>query len=317
MTGITANAPAVTDLPFKQLGRRLSNWGRWGDQDELGTLNFITPSVLVEAARLVKTGRIFDLGMPLDEHGPQPGGGRFNPIHKMTRLLTDLELPAGFIVADDIVIMPLQCATQWDSLAHVGYDGLTYNGVPASAVTATNGASRNSIDKTVAKLVGRGVLLDIPGLKGVERLGPSTEIKASDLDAAAERQGVDVRSGDIVFVRTGWYQHFLEGDSLTYMSQKTPGLGVSCCEWLHDHEVAAVAADNYAVEVKPSTEAPATHPVHMILIRDLGMTLGEMFNLEELAADCRADGVWEFFFAGPGLKISHAVGSPLTPLAIK
>ena len=101
-----------------------------------------------------------------------------------------------------------------------------------------------------------------------------------------------------------------------YMSQRAPGLGVSCCEWLYDREVAALACDNYAVEVKPSKQPPATHPVHMILIRDLGMTLGEMFDLESLSEFCASSGRWEFLFSGVGLKISNSVGSPVTPMAV-
>jgi Putative cyclase len=116
----------------------------------------------------------------------------------MTMLPTDPPLfPDGFITADDVVTMPLQCATQWDSLAHVGYDGLLYNNTPASAVSAFRGATRNSFDQVVSRLISRGVLLDIARLKGVDRLDRSGEITADDLDAAAARQGVEVRAGDV------------------------------------------------------------------------------------------------------------------------
>jgi kynurenine formamidase len=306
------------EYAFKAIGAKLSNWGRWGVDDQLGTLNLITPERRAAAAGLITTGEIIDLAMPLDGNGPQPGpvGWRFNPIHQMTMLPTDGGWPAGFQVADDVVILPLQAATQWDALAHVGYDGYLYNGVSITTVTARGGAAVNSFDKVVDKIVGRGVLLDIAALKGVDRLAGGYEITADDLDAAVAAQGVDVGAGDILLVRTGWYRHFLEGSHDIYVGTSVPGLGVSCCEWLHAHDIAALAADNGAVEVKPSSEPPATHPVHMVLIRDLGMTLGEMFHLEELAAHCARTRRWAFFISAVGLKVSNAVGSAVTPIVI-
>jgi kynurenine formamidase len=309
---------ATGNYYYKELGRRLSNWGRWGHDDELGTLNLITDAHRAAAAKLVRTGKVFDLGMPFDRNGPQQFGNptRFDPIHLMTVLPRESTRPADMGFADDIIIMPLQCATQWDSLAHAGYDGLLYNGVPMTEVTVV-GTSRNSIHMVVTGLLGRGVLVDIPALRGVDRLDAGEPITADDLEHAIQRQEVTVGTGDIVLVRTGWYQHYLAGDGRTYMQQEVPGLEISCCEWLHDREVAALASDTYCVEVKPSGQPIVTHPIHMILIRDLGMTLGEMFDLEQLAADCAADGRWEFLFTGTPLKLTGCVGSPVTPLAVK
>jgi kynurenine formamidase len=308
------------EFEFKQIGKRLSNWGRWGEEDQLGTLNFITDAKRKAAALCIRRGELIDLGMPFDSDGPQKTGmnGRFNPIHRMTIMPGERVSPSGMQVADDMVILPTQCATQWDSLAHVGYDGYFYNGRPYSVVTASHGAALNSIDRTVNRLVGRGVLLDIAGLKGVASLGASEEITADDLDAACARQRVEVTSGDIVLVRTGWYRYYLdESLGVPYVGTEIPGLGVSCCEWLHDREVAAVASDNQAVEVKPNPHPRWGLPVHMILIRDMGMTLGEIFNLEDLASACESDHVWDFFFSGVGLKVSNAVGSPVSPIAIR
>jgi kynurenine formamidase len=305
--------------PHKELGKRLSNWGRWGDDDQLGTLNFVTPQKRVQAAGLVKTGKIIDLGMPFDGNGPQAGGpaGRFNPIHLMRLTPADqLASSDGLIAADDVIIMGLQCATQWDALSHVGYDGSFYNNTPASAIASWTGATRLGFAECVQRLISRGVLLDIARLKGVDRLDVSTEIMPADLSAAEERQGVQVESGDVLLIRTGHYQYFLEGDSATYRGD-APGLGVDCVEWLHEREVAAVAMDNTAVEVWPCKVEGSRIPFHMVAIRDVGLTLGEMFNLEELAADCEDDGVWEFMFCAPGLKVSNAVGSPVTPMVMK
>ncbi len=308
----------MTTWPHHELGKELSNWGRWGENDEIGTLNFITNEKRVQAARLVNTGKHFDLGIAFDKDGPfLPGGFRINPVHLMTFLPSDTAgAPDGMISADDMVVMGLQAATQWDSLAHVGYDGFFYNNVPSSAVNNFVGASRNSFAKAVDHLISRGVLLDIARLKGRDRLEDSYEITAADLSAAEERQQVRVESGDILLVRTGSMQWFREGDRAHFMGNE-PGCGLDSCRWLYDREVAALALDNWACEVWPSCVEGGSIPFHQVTIRDMGLTLGEMFDFEELAADCEQDGVWDFLFCGTGLKVTGSVGSPLTPIAIK
>lgn len=300
---------------FREVGERLRNWGRWGDDDECGTVNFITPERLVAAAKLVKRGAIFDLGIPFDANGPQPGGGRINPVRLMSETGADQDYPGGFHYADDYVFMPLQSASQWDGLAHVHYDDHLYNGFPSSDVSP-HGARHCSIDKMAKGIVGRGVLLDIARLKGVEWMQAGEVITPDDLDAAAERQGVTVGPGDIVLFRTGWRTKFVrEKDPVGFMAGE-PGLGLACAEWLHARDVAALGSDNWAIEVLPG-ENEDVFAVHMVLIRDMGMTLGEILDLDELAADCEADGVWEFLLTAPPIKFTAAVGSPINPLAIK
>ncbi len=301
---------------FRQLGEQLRNWGRWGAEDQRGTINLITPDRIVAAASLIRRGAVFDLGIPFDAAGPQPGGGRMNPVHLMSETGATQEFPGGFRYADDFVFMPLQGASQWDSLAHVYYDDELYNGYPASDVSV-KGALHNSIDKMGKGITGRGVLLDIAALHGANWLQAGYAISPADLEQAQERQGVEVGSGDILLFRTGWRRKFLaEADPAAFMAGE-PGLGQACCGWLHHRDVAAVCSDNWAIEVLPGEYPDAVFNVHMILIRDMGMTLGEILDLEELAADCESDGVWEFFFAAPPLKVTGAVGSPINPLAIK
>jgi kynurenine formamidase len=222
----------------------------------------------------------------------------------------------GQIAADDLIIMGLQCSTQWDGLAHVGYDGFFYNGVPAAAVNNFTGASKNDIAKVAPKLISRGVLLDIARLKGVDVLPDSYEITEADVREAEERQGVRVESGDILCVRTGWHKYFLEGDRQHYVGN-TAGPGLDICRWIHDREIAALALDQSNGEAWPSPVPGATIPFHQVVIRDIGLTLGEMFDFDALADDCEADGVWEFFFSATGLKVTGGVGSPLGPVAIK
>ncbi|MBI2766879.1 MAG: cyclase family protein [Chloroflexi bacterium] len=301
---------------FRAIGKRLSNWGRWGKDDEKGTTNLITPERLVAAGKLIKHGKIFDLGIPMGADGPQPGGGRINPVHLMSETGQGQVFPGGFRYADDYIFMPLQGSSQWDSLAHVYYDDLLYNGFPASDV-GLGGTLHNSIDKQGKGIAGRGVLLDLVALKGVDCLELGYVITPADLEAAATRQGVQVLPGDILLFRTGWRGKFLaERNPAAFMSGE-PGLGMACCEWLHQKDVAVVASDNWAIEVLPGEFSDVVFNVHMVLIRDMGMTLGEILDFEELAADCAADGVWEFFFCSPPLKVSKAVGSPINPLAIK
>jgi kynurenine formamidase len=300
---------------FRTVGRELSNWGRWGPDDEIGTLNLVTPARVAAAAALARTGRVFDLGYTLSANGPQVGlGGRINPVHLMS-MTGQTSFPDGGGFADDFVFMPLQCATQWDGLAHVFYDDHCYNGVPASTITA-RGAERLSIERLARAVIGRGVLLDVARLHDVDCLPTEHEIGPADLDAALQRQGVTVGEGDVLLVRTGWTTRFTDGSAAEFMTDE-PGLTLAACRWLREHDVAAVACDNWAVERYPSGDPDARMPVHYVLIRDMGMTLGEMFDLEALAADCAADGVYEFLLCAPVLKVAGGVGTPLNPLAVK
>ncbi|MCP1471484.1 kynurenine formamidase [Sphingobium sp. OAS761] len=302
-------------FPHKALGQRLSNWGRWGAEDERGTLNFITPARIVVAAAEAREGRVFELSIPLGSNGPQTGvANRTNPIHLMSIMPGDLSAPDGMCVADDFIAMPLQSGTQWDGLAHVGYDGLLYNGVSADTITAMSGVARNAIDRALPGVTGRGVLLDIARLHGVEWLPAGHEITPEDLDRACVAQRVEVGSGDILLVRTGWRRKALVEGWGGWLDAE-PGLGLACCEWLHRHEIAAVASDNYAVEVQPGQGAYL--PVHCVLIRDMGMMLGEIFDLEDLSADCAADGRYSFLLVAPPLRVANGVGSPTSPIAIK
>jgi len=302
---------------LRTLARKVSNWGRWGPDDERGTINFVTPEVVRRAAACVKRGEVFSLGLPLDSDGPQLGThGRMNPIHLMSAVEGRVGAEGVFRYSDDLVVMPLQCATQWDSLAHVYYDGQLYNGFPATTITAA-GAARNAIDRLGPGIVSRGVLLDVARLWGVDRVGPGVPIKPADLEAAERAAGVHVGTGDVLLVRTGHLGVFkLDRDREGYL-RRTPGLGVSCVEWLHARQVAAVATDTVAVEVIPWEDPALPLPVHLLCIRDMGLTLGEMFDLDELAAACARDGVWEFLFSAPPLKVTGGVGSPLNPLAVK
>ncbi len=310
---------------FLEFADRYKNWGRWGPDDEAGTLNFVSPRHIVQAARLVRRGRVFSLAIPFDETGPQPtqpGRRRFNPVHTMTRKPLDWpgmdsDDPPIWGGTDDEIMMPLQCATQWDALAHVIFRGKTYNGRPYSVIDE-RGAHKNGIDKIKDRAVGRGVLLDIPRHRGVRWVEPGQAIGGQELDDCAQRQGVSVQEGDFLLVRTGHVGICRERGSWEgFTGGPWPGIDLSAVPWLHEKRVAAVASDSCAVEVDPSDVEDMRLVVHLTCIANMGMLFGEIFDLEELSADCGEDGLYEFFFVAAPLPVTGAVGSPINPYAIK
>ena len=308
----------------REWGRRFSNWGRWGKDDERGTLNFITPARVLEACALPRTGRVISCALPFDQKGPQSGlAGRHNPIHVMLAdggdALAGAQdfLPGGFNYADDAIHMPLQCGTQWDALSHVFYDGKMYNDRDIKLVTS-QGARANAIEKIADGVVGRGVLIDLPRFLRIPWLDDGTRIRPEDLDACAEAFGVAIGSGDVVLVRTGMLTRCLERKSWEgYCGGPAPGLSIHCARWLFEREIAAVATDTWGVEVRPNETPDCFQPLHMISLRNTGLLLGEIFFLDELSRACAEDGRYEFLFTAPPLPITGAVGSPINPLAIK
>lgn len=314
----------VTDL-----GRRYSNWGRWGEHDELGTLNHICPEHVAAASKLVTAGRVISMGLPLDQEGPQIGKfGRFNPIHLMFRDGNDAV--TGTVVrdfydgrdlhirgTDDLLILPLQSGTQWDSLAHIIFKGKMYNGYDATWVSS-KGALKNDIATAKDRIIGRGVLLDIPRYKSQRWLEAGDAITPEDLDGCARAEGVSIGTGDIVLVRTGQIaQCRAKGSWGDYAGGDAPGLGLECVSWIHEHEIAALATDTWGAEVRPNQTPDVYQPFHCVALVHMGLMLGEIFDLDPLADDCDKDNRYEFLFSGVPLPITGAVGSPVNPLAIK
>lgn len=317
------NAKITADT-VREWGRRYSNWSRWGSEDELGALNFITPERILAATALPRRGQVISCGLNFDQKGPQTGaGGRHNPIHVMLQDGGDVlagaqdGIPGGFRYADDSITMPLQCGTQWDALAHVFYDGKMYNDRPIELVTS-RGAQKNGIEAAKNGVVGRGILLDLPRHQSELWLENGFAIGPELLDACAEAEGVTIESGDIVLVRTGMMTRCLsEGSWDGYCGGSAPGLSVHCAAWLFDREVAAVCTDTWGIEVLPNETEDCFQPLHMISLRNTGVLFGEIFHMDALAAACAEDLRYAFLFAGPPLPITGAVGSPINPLAIR
>lgn len=303
-------------------GRRLRNWGRWGDDDQIGTLNLIMPEKIKEGASLVRQGKIISCTLPYDAKGPQTGTGRrFNPMLRMMLTGTDFSAmadnPHGLGFADDMIIMPLQAGTQWDGFGHCFAEGKMYNGRDMALVTS-QGAQVNGIEAVADKVATRGVLLDIPRAKGLPWLEPGTPVTIADLEECIAREGVAVGSGDALLVRTGHMALCRErGNWDGYAGGDAPGLCLETAAWLHGRELAAVATDTWGMEVRPNETADTYQPLHRILIPNMGLLVGEIFDLDPLAADCAADGTYEFFFVAPPLPFTGAVGSPLNAYAIK
>jgi kynurenine formamidase len=224
----------------------------------------------------------------------------------------------GIRAADDMVTMPLQCGTQWDGLGHVFYENNMWNGYDCREVTSA-GAQKCGIEKTKNKMVGRGVLLDVARYKGVDSLDDGYGMTCADLDETAKKQGVVLKRGDYIIVRTGQMERCIKAGSWDgYPGGDAPGFAFETLEWVKRTELAALASDTWGCEVRPNeTEPGINQPWHWITIPIMGMTMGEIFNLKELADDCAADKVYEFMFVAPAIPITGAVGSPVNPLAIK
>ncbi|MGW1953898.1 cyclase family protein [Streptomyces sp. NPDC001920] len=301
---------------FHEIAKRVNNWGRWGADDEIGTLNLITEEVVREAAACVRTGRRVPLALPLRQDGVQTGviPGRVNPLHSMVQINQELFGPGTVACSDDIVTMGLQAATHWDALTHVSHSGRLYNGRPANTVTAHGGAEFSGIDKA-RHIVSRGVLLDVARARGVPRLDGGYAVTPQDLEAAEELAGTRVRAGDIVLVRTGQIQVYLAGDRHAY-GYPSPGLSVRTPEWFHARDVAAVANDTLTFEIFPPETEDLWLAVHALDLVEMGMLQGQNWNLEELSTACGQEGRYTFLLSAMPEPFVGATGTPVAPVAV-
>jgi kynurenine formamidase len=306
------------------------NWGRWGPDDVLGTVNFIDEAKRRQAADLVRRGVSISLSQSFDTNGPQKGWRRrTNPIHTMTDTGTDAAagsqgFPHGIGGADDVIIMPLQCSTQWDGLGHIFDHGMAWNGRRAQDVVTSEGDLVTGIEHLASPVVSRGVLLDVgravgPSVGTDGELPDGFAITEEHLADTIAAQGLSsqVSRGDIVLVRTGRLARARRDGWGDYAGGPSPGLSFTTAGWLHRTEIAAIATDTWGFEVRPHEFPDAFQPLHQVVIPNMGLLVGEMWDLDALAEDCAADGVYEFLLAAPPLKVTGAVGAPLNPVAVK
>jgi kynurenine formamidase len=329
--------PVPPSIPssFTDIAARVSNWGRWGPEDQTGTLNLVDQAARLRGAAAVHEGTAFALGLPMSaDEGIQMGfvKGRVNPVRTMISVNEPLSQdPAWIATSEDAVTFAVQCATHWDGLAHASYGagpdgGRLYNGFPASSVTE-DGAGRLGIH-LITSLVSRGVLLDVARALGVEILEPGYPIAPADLDAACALGGVTIEPGDVVLVRTGQAAHLaLPGrpglggaaptrDLVAY-TWPAPGLTMATAVWFHARDVAAVATDTMVLEVYPCEDEALYLPVHLLHLVEMGMTQGQNWFLDELADACAADGRYEFLLDASPLPFTNALGSPVNPVALR
>jgi kynurenine formamidase len=304
---------------------RCSNWNRWGPDDVRGTLNFIDEAARRAGAALVRRGACFSLAQRFDADGPQKGAfRRNNPVHVMLASGLDSAesqgFPHGFSGADDVVFTPLQACTQWDGLGHIFDHGTAWNGRPAAQTVTSQGDLVTGIERVAADFAGRGVLLDVATAIGEDgELPDGFAITPDHLAAtmAAQGAGAVVGRGDILCVRTGALARARRDGWGDYAGGPAPGLSFGCADWLHDTEIAAIATDTWGFEVRPNEFDDAFQPLHQVVIPHMGLSIGEMWDFEELAADCADDGRYEFFVAAAPIPFTGAVGAPVNPLALK
>jgi kynurenine formamidase len=302
---------------LQQLAAKVSNTGRWGPDDQRGTLNLIDAAAVMRGAASVRQGRPFSLAIPFDEDGPQTGAvpGRENPRRTMLAVNTPYTGdPTDFCTSDDAVSMGVQAATHWDALAHVSYEGRMYNGIEASMVDE-QGAARLGIEN-YGPVVSRGILADVARVHGVDHFDDGHAVTGDDLDAAMVQAGVTPEPGDILLVRTGQMQFLRQGDRARF-SHPSPGLSTQSVEWLRDHDIAAVATDTLVFEVWPCEDPAVLLPVHLLHLVDMGLPQGQLWALDDLAADCAADGQHDFLLCATPLPLTRSVGGPVAPTAVK
>jgi kynurenine formamidase len=303
----------MSDAEFRELFGRVSNWGRWGEEDQRGTLNHLTADRISAAARLVRAGETVSLGSPLNTElepdNPEPAD------HHMT-MLTDVDIGSGSLrFAKDYVGVDYHNDTHShiDALCHVAFDGALYNGRPSDSVT-TDGAVANTVEAMKDGVVGRGVLLDIPRLRGVDWLEPGEHVFPADLERAEREQGVKVDEGDVLLVRTG-HTHRLEKLGPWDTANAKAGLHPGCALVLAERRVAALGCDGNS-DTAPSTTEGVGFPIHALALNAMGMPLLDYLSFEDLTAACGRAGRWEFLFVAAPLRITGGTGSPLNPIAI-
>ncbi len=292
-----------------------SNWGRWGDEDERGALNLLTPEVLRAAAASIRQGRVYPLGIPIQPEGVPLLEHRGKPMRLTLQDGTDEGMYAAFGCQpgtganEDVMIFASHTTSHMDALIHVYEDGHHYNGVPSGAMRALGGATKLGIEK-VAGFAARAVLLDMPRFFGDPKwVEPGRNITGQDLEGACAAQGVQIRAGDVVLVRNGYLQMWFEQGGDQGYAQ--PGIGLDAAGWLAHRDVVAVGSDNAAVEVIPF-DTNDFLAVHKVLLVRRGIYMLEFVDLSAPAADES----WEGLLSVAPLKVTGATGSPVNPIFI-
>jgi kynurenine formamidase len=320
----------MTDATVPTLGEVLedspSNWGKWGPDDEVGALNYLGAEQVLAAAQLIRSGKVFTLQRLIGDPKGDPVWPGRTPAER-TQILDEGDwdeggkgpaFPGGLHYADDKINAFLQGSTQYDGLGHVWYDGQIWNGYDAR--TTIGGLDKASVEPIAQRgVVGRAVLLDMARFRGKSSLDKGETFTHEDLLACAQAQGVEIRKRDILLIRTNFLQLFFDQGEAFYEGFNEPGLVYSpaLVQWFADMEIPNLTTDTIANEVTFDPDTGVALVLHNALMRNLGVTLSEIADLEKLAEDCAQDGQYELFYAAAPLKVAKGSGAPVNPIVIK
>jgi kynurenine formamidase len=314
--------PSYDELPVRAGAPAGAAWGVFGDDDEVGTINLLTPDRVVAAADSIRSGKVFALNLPINIPDP-PLFTRGKHTHTV-KIFPNAE----FVLDDFLDNFYPQASSQWDALAHVKHPVHgAYNGIPDNQMTG-RGGMRLGIDNLARRgIAGRGVLADVA--RYYDRVGKSIDftqaksIPLDDVQATLEEEGVELQAGDILLIRIGWTKFYLSASDeiKAELGKETVVPGIEGSErtarWLWDNHLAAVASDSPALEALPKPAGEEMEFLHFHMLAFFGMPIGEMWNLEGLAEECAVDGNYDFFLTSAPLNIPGGVGSPPNALAIK
>jgi kynurenine formamidase len=314
--------PDLVDL----LADSPTNWGKWGSDDEVGALNYLGPEQVLAAVRLVSSGKVFTLQRLIGDPKGDPVWPGRTPAERI-QVLDESNwdeggsgpaYPGGLHYADDKIDAYLQGSTQYDALGHLWYGGKIYNGYDARSTVG--GLEKASVQPIAERgVVGRGVLLDMARFRGKPTLDKGETFTHEDLLACAQSQGVQIEPRDILIIRTNFLHLFHEQGESFYEGFNEPGLVYSpeLVRWFQEMEIPNLVTDTIANEVTTDPNNGAALVLHSALMRNLGVTLTEIADLERLAADCAEDGRYDFLYVAAPLAIAKAAGSPVNPVVIK
>jgi kynurenine formamidase len=294
----------------------VKNWGRWGAEDERGALNLITPARRAAAARLVEDGTLVSCAREL---ATAPSPENPNPAQHMMLVAADARdsVVPGLETSMDYVGVAFHgmAVSHLDALCHVFVDGRMYNGFAAEEVKSI-GAFRNNVMSAADGIVGRGVLLDIPRLRGTAWVEPGAAIEPAELEAAETKQGVRVEEGDVLLVATGRDARREARGVWDLAAEGLAGLHPECIPWLHERGVAVLGSDGVSDPIPPNAAPGWVLPIHQCCLVAMGVHLLDNLRLDRLMTACAERSRWAFFFSAAPLRIERATGSPLNPLAV-
>ena len=317
MKAAEASKTKISGEEFERLFESLSNWGRWGAEDEIGTLNYITPEKVRKAAGLVRSGRSISMSIPINTvagpDNPNPAIHYMNTTH-------DIDVGSGDLLGFATDFLGIQfhgdCHTHIDALCHIAYKGKLYNGRPANTVT-TRGSLGLDITAYANGIIGRGVLIDVPRFRGVKWLEPGEMVTREEIEAVEKTEGVKLTEGDIMVFRTGHHRRRLELGAWDagYTGEGRAGLDPYSLTLLHERKLAVFLPDGDG-ETVPANVEGIQYPIHPLQVTAMGMCVADSLQFEELAKECEAEGRWEFLVVIAPLVLPKATGSPFNPIAV-